>query len=511
MKTPALILALLLVGGMFLPFARGAEPLPELLATGTRLVANPADVAALEQLHRLAPTCPDPETAELAQITSILGMYAAHNEARGAEWLDAFRRKYGRAEAKERFDFFQDCPTCAGKGKLPRNCEKCKGSGRCNMCHGAGKTVRLGRAKSAPQDPCTFCHATGKCKLCEGAGKQFTACTDCDGRGRLPVEKKKQDCYAAALKDLNDALADLGPGAGKKPSVAPSPADDKPEGEDVVVGTTVPPPAPPVPSAPAATPPTPEPAAPAGITPSTGPAVALPAALAAKRPRPGDIDFFRVQKDLQAYLLALPPLHQPSERDRIKIISTIRPDLINLTKTPFESYDEGIVLRDGQRVKGSVMANENEILVHPKRGKKFKRVRWGDLAFEQYPAFLEYYIDMRIDLANPAAAGGGKSVATGGDGSTLKEVGREYFRLALLCDWYGKPADAARYTQKAVAKDASLAARIAELLPAPAAAPGAGAPAPVPAPGAAAAPGSVPPGTPPATTPATPTVPIAGK
>ena len=47
-----------------------------------------------------------------------------------------------------------------------RICSHCKGTGKCNVCHGAG---RLGLQKGKTCTSC-FPHGSGKCQNCRGMG-----------------------------------------------------------------------------------------------------------------------------------------------------------------------------------------------------------------------------------------------------------------------------------------------------------------------------------------------------
>lgn len=249
--------------------------------------------------------------------------------------------------------------------------------------------------------------------------------------------------------------------------------------EDAVAATTDPPEPEPVgqDSPPLAAPvPAPPPEPPGRNRPSAK----APEYLAA-RPRPQDLDFFRIEEGLKAYLKKVPAEAQETEKERIRIISTIRADLIRLFRFPYEDAEHGVKLRNGTTVHGSLMGNENELIVKPKNRSKFRELKWSDLAFEQYPACLEFYILQRLDRANPAGAKaeealdkalGGLSGGTGQAKSKADEpaarrhaAAYDYFRLALLCDWYNSPKEARRYAGLAPATDPVFAEEIARFLP----------------------------------------------
>lgn len=194
-------------------------------------------------------------------------------------------------------------------------------------------------------------------------------------------------------------------------------------------------------------------------------ALVLPAELQQQRPTPDDLNFFRVKRDLQAYLDKVPPAARPGEKEKIRQLSQLRPYLIVLLKTPYDDPEQGIRLRNGTVLKGSLIANENEVVVRPKHG-RFRELKWSELAFEQYPAFFEFYIRQRLEHANPVADGK-NDAATGrpADPGKRVEISQDYFRLALLCEWYGKTDEARRYAGKALNLDPGLRGGFDALLP----------------------------------------------
>ena len=213
----------------------------------------------------------------------------------------------------------------------------------------------------------------------------------------------------------------------------------------------------------------------------TAPAAKLPEYIAA-RPRPADLDFLRIEDALRAYIKSVPVEHRETEQERIRITSTIRTDLIRLFRYPYEDPEHGVKLRSGVVLQGALMANDKELILKPPRRSKFRELKWSDLAFEQFPACLEFYIRQRLTHANPAAGEGGEAALgkalgalakpksepqprTDGAATRRQEAGYDYFRLALLCDWYAKPKDARRYAGLAVSTDPTLAGPLDKFLP----------------------------------------------
>ena len=177
-----------------------------------------------------------------------------------------------------------------------------------------------------------------------------------------------------------------------------------------------------------------------------------------KRPRPADLDFFRVKQKLRDYLKTLPEKDQAQEKERIKEVSVLRDYLVKLMKfVPYDDEEKGVALRSGKILKGSVLANENELAVRPKTG-QFSKLKWGDLTFDQYLIFFDFYIDLRLNRADP-------STRKGGLAQRRREVGADCFRLALLADWYGKPEKAADYLRQSLEYDPASREKVNRFFP----------------------------------------------
>lgn len=197
-----------------------------------------------------------------------------------------------------------------------------------------------------------------------------------------------------------------------------------------------------------------------------------PPAYAAQRPRPPDLDFFKVRTALEEHLRKVPVDERQVEAERIREISTLRPSLLRYLKFPYDGSKRGVLLRSGRRLSGTVMGNDHELVVRPKSG-RFHQLKWSDLAFEQYLAFIEFYVEVRLERSNPeetAAAAAAVEKVVGapveGAGPTREQAAAyDLFRLALLCDWYARPVPSLTYARKAVELDPSLEARLSRLLP----------------------------------------------
>lgn len=186
----------------------------------------------------------------------------------------------------------------------------------------------------------------------------------------------------------------------------------------------------------------------------------FPPELAKSRPRPADLNFFRVKDALTAYVSRLPDELKAGEKRRIAMLSTIRADLIKLMKfIPYDGTRTGVHFDNGKVIKGTVMGNENELAVRPKRGKA-KIVHWDDLPPRQYAVMLTYYGQYRLNHENPEQPG------AAGLRQRQKEAASDWFRAALLSDWYGNAAEARRLARQALQLDPeNLRPLLVELLP----------------------------------------------
>jgi len=169
----------------------------------------------------------------------------------------------------------------------------------------------------------------------------------------------------------------------------------------------------------------------------------------ASRPRPANLDFTGIKPALDRYLALQTPEGRRMEERRLQVLRSSRAYLVQLMKfMPFEAGPAGIRLRNGWRLEGSIpLCNDSGITVKAPEGGALKRVDWEALSIEQIIAFYAYYVDLGLGRER-------SDTARASEDNPKQEAARDCFRLALLCDWYGK-ADAARH----------WAARAAELMP----------------------------------------------
>ena len=173
------------------------------------------------------------------------------------------------------------------------------------------------------------------------------------------------------------------------------------------------------------------------------------------RPRPRGLDFEARKDDLRQYLRRQPPQLRRIENDRISYLNACRSHLIRMmSKFPI-TETHTIALHSGRTLRGTVpLANENHIAVRVKSPRRrLVRVSWDELPFTEYVDFFDYYAQRRLDYQG-----------TDTRVTAKKHAAKEYFRLALLCDWYGYQSRARNYKEKAETLDPELKPLLSRLL-----------------------------------------------
>jgi hypothetical protein len=154
------------------------------------------------------------------------------------------------------------------------------------------------------------------------------------------------------------------------------------------------------------------------------------------RPRPADLAFDANQ--LNRYIASLPPELREVEKKRAEIIARIKEHLVKIfARSP---YRGDVKLRSRTRRGIISMANENILVFKSTERAKGQRIRWAELAPEQYVIFFEYFARQRQGMS------GGQVTK---EESNLNAA-NDYVGLALLCDWFGLYGPALAYAQKAV-------------------------------------------------------------
>ncbi len=183
-----------------------------------------------------------------------------------------------------------------------------------------------------------------------------------------------------------------------------------------------------------------------------------------ERPRPPDLDFSRVEREIDAYLAKQAPAARALEEKRLAMLRGCRENLMELMKyMPYADTKAGILLRDGRRIPGSIpLCNDRGIVIRSRRAHRPVIVAWDQIALPQYLAFFEHYAELRLHQAGSEAD---RRVPGNGTAANRREAAKDYFRLAVLCDWYGLPEAAQKYSGRVAELAPELAARLRRFIP----------------------------------------------
>ncbi len=191
------------------------------------------------------------------------------------------------------------------------------------------------------------------------------------------------------------------------------------------------------------------------------PTVIVPRAVAAEalgtvadnspRPRPDDLNFTRFAAELETYFATLPETERKQEQARAKMIAQLRDEWVR-AKVAFDG-SKGLLLKNGKTVYGTVMASE-ERLVMLRPSQDPLMLSWGDISVLQYIRFLENHLQQKAGRL------------TGSDrAKRILAVGEDYFRLAVLCDWYGIHGEAGRFAAEGVRLNPDLLTPSVKFIP----------------------------------------------
>ncbi len=177
------------------------------------------------------------------------------------------------------------------------------------------------------------------------------------------------------------------------------------------------------------------------------------------RPRPPDLNFRAVQAELQEYLRQQSEELRELERDRILLLSRLHGHLRSLMRLPYDGTENGILLASGRRIQGIVpFCNEHELTIRiGRRPTTVRTLKWEDLALEQYFSFFQFYVDKRLSM-NDTQQNELLSI------DPERDAAQDYFRMALLADWYGFYNRAREYARRAEALDPMLRHQIRKFL-----------------------------------------------
>ncbi len=162
------------------------------------LKKNPMDRTELAKLKPLIQASNDPDEKCRWSIIYCLGMLAMGNTKEGYDLRIGINRVYPRQTLADLSDrgLADECNKCEG-GRCKQVCLKCKGTGRCSACEGAGRGAKVGL--DGQQLRCLICTGNGACRECSGTGSRSEVCKACAGRGYSFSMTKCKSLYMGLL------------------------------------------------------------------------------------------------------------------------------------------------------------------------------------------------------------------------------------------------------------------------------------------------------------------------
>ncbi len=299
--------------------------------------------------------------------------------------------------------------------------------------------------------------------LVERAGQPAASTPPVISTTAAPVKRQAASPASPATRPLAVPVA-----AAPETQASDTPAD-APE-ETFVPAVPATPPASLAPERPDGTPvPTEAPAAPAAPEEAAAPAPQKPIAAettggtaapanfdTSKRPRPDDLNFARIKGELAAYIATIPEAARKRETQRVSLITELRTEWLH-SKITFDA-NHGIQLKNGRTVFGSVMgANDKEIIVVVRGRSKPVLVQWKDISADQQIVFLA---DNVAQKAKRVGVSG-----TGDRATAVENLGDDYFRLAVVYDWYERKEQAESCAREAVKKNPKIAEIVKRYIP----------------------------------------------
>ena len=176
----------------------------------------------------------------------------------------------------------------------------------------------------------------------------------------------------------------------------------------------------------------------------------------AARPLPSGISFRPYTEQVIGYM----DLHEGDSYDqeaaRIKVLKNIKPYLEKLLT--YARYEGKIYVKGRSPIDGEVVGvSVRNLTIKPKDNDLTIPLSWNKFENQQFVAFFEYYIKMREEQLSDA----------GGDLELQinKDLASDYFRLAMMSDWYGIPDNLLSYMQRCIQLDPALRPQVETLLP----------------------------------------------
>lgn len=174
------------------------------------------------------------------------------------------------------------------------------------------------------------------------------------------------------------------------------------------------------------------------------------------RPLPAGISFRPYTEQVIGYMDLHAGDAYDQEASRIKVLKNLKPYLENLLT--YVRYKGKIHVKGRSPIDGEIVGvSVRTLTIKPVDNDATLPLSWNKFENQQFVDFMEFYINMR------------KEQLTGVNDALRTEINKElaadYFRLAVLCDWYGMTQNLGEYMRKSIELDPGLRPQVETLLP----------------------------------------------
>ncbi|MCH2206616.1 MAG: protein kinase [Lentisphaerales bacterium] len=175
-----------------------------------------------------------------------------------------------------------------------------------------------------------------------------------------------------------------------------------------------------------------------------------------ERPLPHGISFKAYAEEVLAYLDKHEGDAYDQEMHRIKFLRNVKPYLEKIAAVlPFKGQ---LYVRGRNPIPGSIIsASEESLTIKPDAADQTLDLSWQQFDNKQFIEMMQYYIEIRkTQLADSTIA----------EGAIIRrDLGADYFRLALVSDWYKMSDDVQKYADLTLQFDPILEKQVKALLP----------------------------------------------
>ena len=176
----------------------------------------------------------------------------------------------------------------------------------------------------------------------------------------------------------------------------------------------------------------------------------------AARPLPSGISFRPYTEQVIGYMDLHDGDSYDQEASRIKVLKSIKPYLEKLLT--YARYQGKLYVKGRSPIDGEVVGvSVRNLTIKPQDNDATLPLSWNRFENQQFVAFFEYYINMREEQLDDAT----DDLKT----QINKDLASDYFRLAVMSDWYGMPDQLHTYMKRCIELDPALRPQVEALLP----------------------------------------------